>query len=285
MARPLIRFVLGLGRTVGPERVEGDAADVNGGQLFYETGGSSPQAIVLLHDGLIDSSGFDEMWPILCRDFRVMRYDRRGYGRSPAATSPYSQTEDLAAVIAAARLERFTLVGFSAGGGIALDYALDHPQSVDRLVLVGSGANGQTQSPAAMRRENRNLLPILIGADQGVAANWVKDPWYIRRGDDAAKAKALAILKANPQNIRHLPVDQACAGPSALPRLPGLRVPTLFIIGDHDFPDVKANAEAARALIPNARRIVVADAGHALQLEHPRQTAGLIRDFARSGHC
>jgi 3-oxoadipate enol-lactonase len=283
MARPLIGFILSLGKAVGPDRVEGDAADVNGGQLFYEMGGSGPQAIVLLHDGLVDASGFDEMWPILCKDFRVVRYDRRGYGKSPFAKAPYSQTEDLAAVIAAARLERFALVGFSAGGGIALDFALDHPQVVDRLVLIGSGANGQTPSAAANRRENRNFLPILVGNDQGVAANWAKDPWYISHGNAAAKAKALAILKANPQNIRHLPVDPARPGPSALPRLPGLSVPTLFIVGDHDFPGIQANAEAARALIPNARRVVVPDAGHALQLERPQQTAALIRDFVRSG--
>jgi 3-oxoadipate enol-lactonase len=284
MARPLIGFILSLGKAVGPERVVGCAADVSGGQLFYETAGSGPQAIVLLHDGLIDSSGFDEMWPILRKDFRVVRYDRRGYGKSPVAKGPYSQTEDLAAVIAAARLERFTLVGFSAGGGIALDYALDHPQVVDRLVLVGSGANGQPESATAKRRDNRNFGPILLGADQAVAANWVKDPWYIRPGDEGAKAKALAILKANPQNIRHLPVDPALPGPSAIPRLPGLAVPTLFIVGDHDFPDVQANAEAAESLIPNARRVVVPDAGHALQLERPLQTAELIRDFASAGH-
>jgi len=163
MARPLIGFILSLGKAVGPHRVEGDAVDVDGGQLSYESCGSGSQAIVLLHDGLIDASGFDEMWPILCKNFHVVRYDRRGYGKSPAAKGLYSQTDDLAAVIAAAKLERFALVGFSIGGSIALDYALDHPQSVDRLVLVGSGANGQTPSAAANRRENRNFLPILIG--------------------------------------------------------------------------------------------------------------------------
>jgi pimeloyl-ACP methyl ester carboxylesterase len=239
--------------------------------------------MVLLHDGLIDSSGFDEMWPILCKHFHVVRYDRRGFGKSPAATGPYSQTEDLAAVIAAAKLERFALVGFSNGGGIALDYALDHPQSVDRLVIVGGGPGGSPPSAAARRRENLNFLPILVGNVQGVAANWAKDPWYIKAGDDAAKAKALAIWKANPQNIRHLRGDPALPSPPAVPRLPGLTVPTLFVVGDHDFPDNQANAEAARALIPNARLVVVADAGHQLQMERPQQTAELIGDFVRSG--
>jgi pimeloyl-ACP methyl ester carboxylesterase len=279
----LISFILGLGKPVGPTRVDGDAVDVDGGQLFAESGGAGPQAIVLLHDGLIDGSGFDAMWPRLCRDFRVVRYDRRGYGKSPAARGPYSQIDDLAAVIASANLERFSLVGFSAGGAIALDYALDHPQSVERLILVGAAPGGASPSAAATRRENRNFLPILFGNVQGVAANWAKDPWYISRGDDAAKAKALAIWRSHPQNIRHLPVDPARPSPPALPRLPGLRVPMLLVVGDQDFPDILANTLSAQALIPNAKRLVVAGAGHALQLERPQQTADLIGDFVRGG--
>jgi pimeloyl-ACP methyl ester carboxylesterase len=283
MIRRLIAAALGLGMAAGPVAVSGDAVDVDGGQLYYESCGSGPQAIVLLHDGLIDSSAFDEMWPILCKEFHVVRYDRRGYGKSPTAKGPYSQTEDLAAVIAAAKLERFTLVGFSNGGGIALDYALDHPHSVEGLVIVGGGPSASPPSAAAKRRENLNFLPILVGNVQGVAANWAKDPWYVMRGDDAAKAKALAIWKANPQNIRHLPGDPARPGPTAYPRLPGLTVPTLFLVGDHDFPAALTDAEAARAQIPNAKLAVVADCGHALQLERPRETAERVAAFIHAG--
>jgi pimeloyl-ACP methyl ester carboxylesterase len=283
MIRRIIAAALGLGRAAGSVAVSGDAVDVDGGQLYYESCGSGPQAIVLLHDGLVDSSAFDEMWPILCEEFRVVRYDRRGYGRSPAAKGPYSQTEDLAAVIAAAKLERFTLVGFSNGGSIALDYALDHPHSVDGLIIVGGGPSASPPSATARRRENLNFLPILVGHVQGVAANWAKDPWYIRRGDDTAKAKALAIWKANPQNIRHLPGDPARPGPPAFPRLPGLTVRTLFLVGDHDFPDALTDAEAARAQLPNAMLVVVPGCGHALQLERPRETAERIAAFVDCG--
>jgi 3-oxoadipate enol-lactonase len=283
MIRQLIALALELGMILGPAVALADVVHVDGGQLYYESCGSGPQAIVLEHDGLVDASSFDDMWPILCEDFHVIRYDRRGFGKSPAATVRYSQTEDLAGVIAAAKLERFSLVGFSNGGSIALDYALDHPQAVDHLVLVGAGVSNSAPSAAAKSRENRNFVPILFGDVQGVADNWVKDPWYIMRGDDAAKAKALAILKANPQDIRHLLADPARPGPPALPRLPGLRVPTLLLVGDHDFPDVQANAEATQALIPSAKRIVVADAGHALQFERPRETAELITAFVHAG--
>lgn len=107
MIRRLIALGLGLGMILGPAVALADVVEVDGGQLYYESCGSGPQAIVLLHDGLVDASSFDDMWPILCGDFHVVRYDRRGYGKSPAATAPYSQTQDLAAVVAAAKVERF----------------------------------------------------------------------------------------------------------------------------------------------------------------------------------
>ena len=70
-----------LALTAGAARAE--MVDVDGGQIYYETCGKGAQAIVLIHDGVVNSASFDDMWPILCRDFRVVRYDRRGYGKSP----------------------------------------------------------------------------------------------------------------------------------------------------------------------------------------------------------
>ena len=52
-------------------------APVEGGKVAYETCGSGPKAIVLLHDGILDSSAFDAVWPKLCARFKVVRYDRR----------------------------------------------------------------------------------------------------------------------------------------------------------------------------------------------------------------
>jgi len=53
--------------------------------------------------------------------------------------------------------------------------------------------------------------------------------------------------------------------------------------GDHDIADNQAASGAAQALIPGSRRIVIDDAGHLMQLEHPKEVAGLIADFVRKG--
>jgi 3-oxoadipate enol-lactonase len=68
--------------------------DVGGSRTYYETRGSGP-AIVLLHDGLLHAVTWDEVWEPLAARHQVIRYDRRGYGRSELPTSSYSPTEDL----------------------------------------------------------------------------------------------------------------------------------------------------------------------------------------------
>jgi len=64
----------------------GSYLDVENGKIYYEECGAGDEALVLLHDGVLHSAVWDDVWPSLCKEFHTIRYDRRGYGRSPAAT-------------------------------------------------------------------------------------------------------------------------------------------------------------------------------------------------------
>jgi 3-oxoadipate enol-lactonase len=277
----MMALVLSLALSAGAARSA--MVDVDGGQIYYETCGSGPQAIVLVHDGVVNSASFDDMWPILCKDFRVVRYDRRGYGKSPAATAPYSPQEDLAAVMAAAKMDHASLAGFSFGGGLAVSYAILHPEQVDRLVISGASINGFQPTKAFGKAVTRIMLPMIVGNFDAVVDNAAKSGWIMAPGHDAAKAKALAILKASPQDLRHQMKDPIKPWPADTVRMPGLKVPTLILIGDHDIADNQATAGAAQALIPGSRREVIDDAGHLMQLEHPKEIAELIADFVKKG--
>src|SRR5215467_9314569 len=104
---------------------QGSFLEVDEGKLYYEECGSAPQAVVLVHDGVLDSSVWDDVWPEFCKHFHTIRYDRRGYGRSPVATAGYYATDDLAALLRHLQLKRVAIVGSSHGGEISIDFTLD----------------------------------------------------------------------------------------------------------------------------------------------------------------
>ena len=69
-----------------PASIPGTFLNVENGKIYYQECGSGPQTVVLIHDGVLDSAVWNDVWPEFCRYFRTIRYDRRGYGHSPAAT-------------------------------------------------------------------------------------------------------------------------------------------------------------------------------------------------------
>jgi hypothetical protein len=83
----------------GTDKQASSYLDVGGSKIYYETRGSGP-AIVLLHDGLLSAVTWDDVWEPLAARHQVIRYDRRGYGRSELPTSSYSPTEDLQKLLA-----------------------------------------------------------------------------------------------------------------------------------------------------------------------------------------
>ncbi len=104
---------------------------------------------MFVHAGICDSRMWDPQWRSFAGTHRVLRYDMRGYGRSPLPPEPYSNGRDLLDVMDAAGIERAALVAVSMGGRVALEVALAEPARVAALVAVGAGLPGHEWSPAA----------------------------------------------------------------------------------------------------------------------------------------
>jgi len=85
------------------------------------------EAVVLIHDRIADSLVWDGVWPAFCKRFHTIRYDRRGYGRSPATTEIYTESDDLFSLLRHLQIKRAMLVGSSHGGALAINFALEHP--------------------------------------------------------------------------------------------------------------------------------------------------------------
>src|SRR6476620_3888263 len=78
---------------------QGSFLEVDGAKLYYEECGTAPHTVVLVHDGVLHSAAWDDVWPDFCKHFHTIRYDRRGYGRSPVATQGFYATDDLAEIL------------------------------------------------------------------------------------------------------------------------------------------------------------------------------------------
>jgi 3-oxoadipate enol-lactonase len=256
---------------------QGSFVEVDGAKLYYEECGTAPHTVVLVHDGVLHSAAWDDVWPEFCKHFHTVRYDRRGFGRSPAATHAYSPTDDLAALLRHLNVKRSAIVGSSHGGEISINFTLDHPEIVEQLVLVGAVVGGMSFTKHFLDRGSALGKPLEKGDIAGAIAAAAKDKYLTAPGSDAARKRMAEILSANPQDLTHS--DRELPVKPALPRLSEIHIPTLLLVGDADIPDVHAHAGAIEAGIPGAHRIVITDAGHLMYLERPAEFSRTIIEF------
>ena len=257
--------------------VAGQFVDVEGSKLYFEECGAGPDAVVLIHDGIAHSAVWDLVWPVFCKQFHVIRYDRRGYGRSPAATTWYSETDDLAVLLHSRNIRRASLVGSSHGGELSIDFTLQYPGLVKQLVLVGAVVSGFPYTDHFLNRGMKNSEPFEKGDVPKGLANWSKDRYLLAPVHEAAQKQLLAILTASPQDMTHN--DFVRPAKPALPRLSEIRIPTLILVGDADIPDVHAHAGAIEAGIGGSKRVVITDAGHLMYLEKPEEFSRVVIGF------
>src|SRR5262245_49732283 len=123
-------------------RKEAGFAEVNGTRLYYEMAGSG-DPLVLIHGMTLDTRMWDDQFEPFAQQYRV-RYGARGFGKSalPTAEKPYAHTDDLKALMTHLDIARAFILGLSMGGGIALDFAVAHPEATEALIPVDSRLNG-----------------------------------------------------------------------------------------------------------------------------------------------
>ena len=252
----------------------GSFVEVDGSRLYYEECGTGPKAVILLHDGVVNSAVWDDVWPSLCKQFHVIRYDRRGYGHSPATTKPYYEADDVAALLHDRKVSQAALVASSHGGNVALSFALRYPAQVGDLVLVGPAAEGFPYSEHFLMKQ----VEFQNAKDQVEAS--VQNTNLIIPEHDAARNHLRALLKASPQDLTHN--DMPLPEKPVFPYVQDLRMPTLILVGSGDIADNQAVAGALVMAIPGAARVVVPNTGHLMYLEKPDLFSSIVIGFLTS---
>ena len=121
-------------------KTSGNYAAVNGIRLYYEFHGAG-EPLVLLHGGLGAIEMFGEVLPLLAQGRQVVAVDLQAHGRTADVDRPLSyetMADDIGALIEQLGFERADVMGYSLGGGVAMQTAIRHPQAVRKLVVVST---------------------------------------------------------------------------------------------------------------------------------------------------
>ncbi|MFG1707362.1 alpha/beta fold hydrolase [Nonomuraea sp. M3C6] len=237
---------------------------------YAEQGTGEP--VVLLHSTAADSGMWDAQGDALAARFRVIKVDFRGYGRTPyRAEKPYSDSGDVAEVLAELGVSRAALVASSGSGRAALELAA--AGLVDRMVLLNPISTLEpTPDVRAYWTEEGRLLELgdvqgaaelnartLLGPEASAAA-WDR---LVRMQRHAFELQLAA--DPEPEQIEH--------------ELPPIDVPALVVAGAHDLPYFLAGARHLAGELPRARLVELEWAGHLPALERPEEVNALLLDY------
>ncbi len=244
--------------------------------IYYESAGTG-RTIVFIHDGVLPGVVWNSQFKELSGSYHLVRYDRRGYGKSSAARGDYTHLEDLHTLFEELGIENATLVGASSGGALAIDFTLKYPEKVNSLVLVGAVVGGFSYTEHMRTRGGH--LPETFEDDTEENFYYVmEDPYLIWKGNQEAKMKAMKIVKDYPARIIDRPRPER-AEIMPYKRLNEIKVPALILAGEYDIPDVHACTGVFDACIPDSRRYIIPDCGHLVALEQPALFNEAVIDF------
>ncbi len=258
--------------------------DAPGARIYYEAEGTGTP-IVMIHAGVAHLRMWDEQVEAWRGRHRIIRYDTRGWGRTVCEDVPYSNIDDVAAVMDHAGVDSAHLVGLSRGGSIALDFTVAHPGRVRSLTWVASGIRGleldederlKAVWPEMERLEQERQWEPLVELETQV---WTDGP-----GQPADRVDPDVRRRMVEWNLENYRAEQPANQPIepeivAAEHLSEVTVPVMAVWGTADEGTVPLAGEHLVAAIPGARSHVFEGVAHMVNLERRDEFNRIVAEF------
>jgi pimeloyl-ACP methyl ester carboxylesterase len=265
--------------------------DVDGGRVHYqEAGDAKAPALVLIHGFASSTLVWSKVFlRLAAAGFHVIAVDMLGFGysgkpRNGEYTIP-GQASLLVGLLDRLKIKRATLVGSSYGGAVAMTCALDHPQRVEKLVLIGTVTNNRPLAYKLMRVFSSPVFgdvvsPLLIGSRR-----------LLRRRMKRVYDRHEWVLDERRVDARHLPLRAARTQRAIIRTVRNwdaerisreahlIKQPALLLWGENDREIPLADGERLHEQIPGSRLIVFLNCGHMPHEEYPEEFTALVADF------
>jgi pimeloyl-ACP methyl ester carboxylesterase len=235
-------------------------APVNDIKMYYAVYGQGAP-LIMLHGGLAHSDVWGNQIPAFAKHFKVIVADSRGHGRSTRSAQPYSyalMASDVIALMDYLKIDKAALVGWSDGGIIGLDIAINHPERLTKLYAFGANYNigGLREDVATNATFNRYIEEI--GKD------------YERLSPTPKEYDAFV------KQISEMWSTQPDYKPEQLARI---TVPTMIADGEHDEGIKRAHTEEMAKLIPGAKLEILPGVSHFAFWQKPDEFNKSVLDF------
>lgn len=254
-------------------------AKVNGTELYYEVSGDG-QPLVLVNGSSLDLRMWDEQIKDFAAGYQVIRYDLRGIGKSAIPTDNFSHSRDIYHLLKHLGIEKATVIGLSFGGAFAIDFALEHAEMTDALIVASS-------TLSSLRDEYLQGLSVLsaIACESGAAQaidELMSNAAFVAPENVAAWRKTREILLDNAHIFETgFPLIRFWQPPqvSLDEGISKIAAPTLIIVGEKDAPIIHEIASDLEKNISGAKKVVIKNAGHMVNLEKPSEFNRIVLDF------
>lgn len=264
-------------------------AEAEGARLYYEESGSG-FPVVFVHEFAGDLRSWEPQMRYFSRMYRCVAFNARGYPPSDVPEDPslYSQdiaTDDIAAAMRAAEIDKAHIVGLSMGGFATLHFGMRYADMAASLVIAGCGYGApldgrerfteEAETAAAkLDREGMEKMGAVYGSGPTRVQYENKDPrgyaeFMQQLGEHSAAGSANTLRGVQAQRPSLYNLADA---------MRAIAVPSLLVIGDEDEPCLDENVFMKR-MIPSAGLAVIPKTGHACNLEEPEAFNGALREF------
>jgi len=269
------------------ENLTSGFANVNGTSIYYEMKGTGIP-IVFIHGFACDLRNWDNQFELFSKNYKVIRYDLRGFGKSSLPdTIPYSHADDLSALLEFLKIDKVILVGHSLGGGVAIYYTLEHPKKVFALIVAEGGAPSKTTLEKSNTLNRLRMPAIKIAQTEGVERGknaWLNMEIYEPAMKNSKSVDKLKLMTAeysgwhwvnkDPQLIRILEENE----------LFQIKVPTLIMTGELSRFEYHDVMELIHTNISKSKIVLINKSGHMLNLENPDQFNREVLTFLRDNN-
>lgn len=254
----------------------------NGVRLFYRSDGEG-QPVMFIQGLGVDHRGWAAVARPVSAHFRCISFDNRDVGQSDLTPVPYTVADmarDSLGLMDALGLERAHLVGVSLGGAIAQTIAIEHPERVDRLVLITTYTSGDPRGTAIF--EGQAFLRSRLDRLDFCRVTF---PWVYTVRDYRREGFVEEMMRRTAENPFWQPQEayerqvRATLGFSSEDRLHLIRAPALIIAAREDLLTPMRFTETLMARIPDVTLHVVEGAGHGVIWTDPEEVSDRIIEF------